>query len=158
MWIFATAVFLVLVFFLYRHTKTTLNVIGVVLALIVGAIAFIAYNNSSSQSTYVDRDSQVKVSVSYNATACSAAFPLRTTISNSADTAISSIEWNVAAYVPGRSSNIVEYNPSRWPYSSDYILEANHQITLCYKAPELTELKEPSSLRWEANDPLIIFR
>jgi hypothetical protein len=155
MWIFATAVFLVLVFFLYRHTKTTLNVIGVVLALIVGAIAFTAYyNDSTSQSTYVDRDSQVKVSVSYNATACGAGFPLRTTISNFADKAINSISWTLAAYVPGRSSDITKFTS----YSSDYILEPKREITLCYKAPELTEAHEPSTLRWEVQLPVISFR
>ena len=109
MWIFATAVFLVLVFFLYRRTKTTLNVLGVALALIVGTIALIVSYDCQDPSTYVDRGSQVSVSVSYNLNGCDNAHPLMVTITNGADKTLEKIEWQIAAYVPGRSTNIAKY-------------------------------------------------
>lgn len=58
MWVFATAVFLVLVFFLYRHPRTTLKVLGVVVALILGGVGIIAYNDSTSKSTYMLTESR----------------------------------------------------------------------------------------------------
>lgn len=99
----------------------------------------------------------MSISVSYDATACSAASPLRAIISNRADKALNSISWSMAAYVRGRSSNIVKYT-SLWTHKSDHILEPNQMITLCYKAPVLVEAEEPSTLRWEAKDRLISFR
>jgi hypothetical protein len=157
MWIFATAVFLVLVFFLYRHTKTTLKVLSVVAVLIGGAIWYLFFNDSSSTSrvTYVDRDAQVSVSLNYSVTECNADHPLRVTIINRADKTVEKIKWYVAAFVPGRSSDITK---NYGEYSSDYILEPNKMISLCYKAPQLSEPREPSDLRWEAQLPTVSWR
>jgi hypothetical protein len=156
MWIFATAVFLVLVFFLYRHPRTTLKVIGVVVAVLLVAGAVIYYYQLNSPSTYMDRDSHVWVTVSYDATACSKDHPLRVIISNRADAALEKIEWQMAAFVPGRSSNIAPYQSA--PYMSDHIIEPNKMITLCYNTPPLNEPQEPSRLRWEATSRHTSFR
>jgi hypothetical protein len=158
MWIFATAVFLVLVFFLYRHPKTTLKVLGVLVGLSLAVVGLIAYNDSTPTKS-VDQKEKVAVLVSYDAANCSAEFPLRTVITNRADKALTRISWRVEAFVPGRSSDIVAYD-SRWPFDSDYIVEPNQTITLCYKLPKLREAKEPSGLQWQVvgDDRLVSFR
>ena len=159
MWIFATAVFLVLVFFIYRHTKTTLKVLGGAAALILfGVWIYDAgiWDGSASRPTYLNPDSQVSVSVNYDPTTCSNASPLQVTITNGAYKTLQSIEWHIAAYVPGRSSDIAKYQFS--PYKSDYILEPNKMISFCFKTPELSEVQEPSRLRWEAHSRSASFR
>lgn len=155
MWIFATAVFLVLVFFLYRHPRTTLKVLGIVAALLGGVIIYL-YNQPVSQSTYVDRDSKVLVHVVYDPATCSEAYPLRVIINNGADKTLERVEWQMAAFVTGRSSNIAKYQLN--PYVSDHIVDPNMMVRLCYKVPLLEEPQQPSQLRWEAELPRVSFR
>src|SRR5215469_18738612 len=67
------------------------------LALLVAVVGLIAYNQYTSQSTYVDRRSQVSILVKYDVASCSSEKPLRVTISNSSDKTHQEIEWSIAA-------------------------------------------------------------
>jgi hypothetical protein len=88
----------------------------------------------------------VIVSVNYDATGCSKDYPLRVNIRNGADRTLEKVSWFMAAFVPGRSTDLTKWAS----YSSDRILEPNQMITLCYKTPELNEPQEPSGLLWKA--------
>ena len=120
------------------------------LALLVAVVGLIAYNQSTSQSTYVDRRLQVSILVKYDVASCSSEKPIRVTISNSSDKTLQEIEWSIAAFVPGRSTDIMEYQS---PYRSPYIyVEPGKAITLCYITPALREPQDPTQLRYVAKD------
>ena len=150
MWIFATAVFLVLVFFLYRHTKSTLKVftfLAVGLVLIVGRAMIYFKVQSTPSSPYVDRDSMIAIYLNYDVTSCDKEHPLRVIIRNGADKTLDSVSWYVSVYPLGRSNNIARY-PS-YTYSSDYNVDPSKTVGLCYKVPELNKPHDPSGLRWQ---------
>ena len=98
------------------------------LALLVAVVGLIAYNQSTSQSTYVDRRSRVSILVKYDVASCSREKPLRVTISNSSDKTLQEIKWSIAAFVPGRNTDIMEYQS---PYRSPYIYGAAHLACDC---------------------------
>lgn len=141
-WVFASVLFLTLVFFLYRHPRGTIKTLGVVLG-----IGFLALAIALIQK-HLDEAEEAKVGMTATAAfdgQCSDPTMLAVYISNRSDKPVERVEFRIAATIPGRSSDLAKYNS----YTSDFIIEPGKYVSLCYLAPELREsLSPPPDLKW----------
>src|SRR5271169_994757 len=130
MWIFATAVFLVLFFLLYRHPQATIKgILWAAVVLVVGGYSIYRY------STTVDSPSEkVKMSVVYGL-GCGSDFPLAVWITNSSDKPVSRIIFAFQAFEPGHSTDLASsYDQS---YDSDSIIAPGQTSKVCYAPPRI---------------------
>jgi hypothetical protein len=148
MWVFATAVFLVLFFLFYKHPLIMLNASGIIIAATASIGYAIYWYNESISKPYIDPDTQVSVSVIYSTTSCNDAFPLAVTIGNGSDKTVERVDWQMGAFATGRSTNLAKYQLE--PFVSDGILAPGAVVTLCYALPGLNESQQPSTLLWNA--------
>jgi hypothetical protein len=151
MWLFATASLIVVALFLFRFPRQTLIVLGAVAAIIALGGAYFWWHENGRQ-RYVD----VKVSFSPTSPPCSAQFPLRLEVANRSGSAVNSFSLSIAAYSPGRSTNIAPYQPGA--YKSDQIIDPGRMLTICYSAPKLTEDVDPATAVWDVDSKYVYFR
>jgi hypothetical protein len=104
----------------------------------------------------------VTISIKYDTSLCTNEYPLLANIKNGSNKTVKKISWNVAAYRPGYSNNIVEYeaytSEHSAPYESDKILSPNQGFSLCYKPPQLSSGIEPTAVTWNAVSKNVVFQ
>ncbi len=119
---------------LIRFPRQTLSVIGL---LIVGIIILWHTTITIPENARKARDGKIQLLVSYNTEVCSPEYPLNIVIVNKSDKTIADTNWELAAYIPGHSSNLVDYSGE--DYSCDKIIKAGESWSICYKLPEKLE-------------------
>lgn len=126
---------------------------GVIIGVIVlGIGATYLYFEAEKNERKRQKDS-VTVSISYDLKACSAEYPLLIAIKNGSKKRVNKVSWNIGAFKPGYSNNIVDYGYSSeygTPYSSDKILNSGQGNGLCYKVPSIEGSHDPKLLNWSA--------
>ncbi|WP_296704397.1 hypothetical protein [Thiocapsa sp. UBA6158] len=160
-------IFLVLV---VVFPRTILSVIGIILA--GGGALYLGEVTAARKSA--ERQASIEMTANFNEADCTADTPLKIIIANrsrnSADV-VAKVDWNVAVYRPGYSSNIVDYSfksfsdgriktTSEWatPYSSDKILAAGEVVEWCFPLPALAVSAPPASLKYEVTHKQVMFR
>jgi hypothetical protein len=66
---------------------------------------------------------------------------------------VKAVAWDLKAYVPGHSTNLVDYAN----YKSDTILEPNKFVSYCYPLPKLNANVDPTLLKFKIAYPDISF-
>lgn len=126
---------------------------GVIIGVIItGIIATYLYFEAEKTNRENQRKS-VKISIIYSDGICNKKFPIYVKINNNSKKIVNKISWNIGAYKPGYSNNVVNYSYSSeydTPYSSDKILKPNQQFAACYKVPKLSGKFSPKKLNWSA--------
>jgi len=138
--------------------KQILAILGV-LVLAVAAIFFYSQEQENKRQREKDR---VQVSVKYDKKNCSEEYPLLIVIRNTGYKPVNKVSWNIAAYRPGYSSNVVSYGTysSSWnaPYSTDKILKKDETNWLCYKVPTIQGKLDPATLKYEITNKSVVFQ
>lgn len=149
MWLFATAVLVIVALLLLKFPRQTLIVLGALLGVVALGGAYWWWEEMGRQ-RYVD------ISVSYTPTVapCSSEFPLRLEVFNRSGSVVSYSSVYLAAYPPGRSTNIAPYQS----YTSDQIIAPGTGMTYCYSAPKLGEQVDPASAVWSVESRSVSFR
>jgi len=142
---------------LFAFPRQMLALIGCFVLIVAGLIYFIYYQDSQRQK---ERD-LVQLTIKYDEKKCGNKFPLIITVENLGKKIVNRISWNIAAYRPGYSSNVIKYGygsySSNSPYSTDKILKPGEMITFCYQVPPLTGNYDPLILRYEVINKAISF-
>ena len=96
----------------------------------------------------------VTVSIRHDATTCREDAPLLVVVSNGSAAAVSKVRWQVAAHLPGDTTNLVSYGriDEEWdvPYSSDRPIGKGESASYCHKVPTLKTSMLPNDLEYEA--------
>jgi hypothetical protein len=141
MWLFITAVFLVVVFLLYKRPEQTQRGIAKTLLVVLGLFALFAvlFGLSSVQEEQRRKaeraeEANVVVTANYRVADCPAEKPLEVLIMNGSSKTVKAVSWDLEAFVPGHSTNLLDYATS---YNSDAILKPNQFVAYCYPPPKL---------------------
>lgn len=123
-----------------------------VFAVVLATGVVVYYNADKARN---ERDSAaVSISVMHDAKKCGENVPLLVVIHNGSARAARTVAWNIAAYAPGDTRNLVWYGRtgSEWdkPYSSDRALGSGETASYCYGVPTLTTSMYPHNLAYEA--------
>lgn len=136
-----------------RYLPWLIAVLGVVLLIFIprklialGAFAVVvaisvAVYHSATKARH-DRDAaRVSIVVTHDANLCGNDTPLRVEIKNGSARQLARVAWNIGAYAPGSSTNLVWYGRTgkEWeqPYSSDSPIEAGASARSCLPVPTL---------------------
>jgi hypothetical protein len=117
MWIFITAVFLVTVWLLYRWPKQTIKGLAVILGVVALAIAWLVYTEEKNDERWRAEEAakaaevaKVSITAQYDLkNACQPDHPLQVFITNASSKTLVAVAWELEAYVPGHSSDLVEF-------------------------------------------------
>lgn len=80
---------------------------------------------------------------------CDATYPLHVALKNNSKQRVGTINFRVAAYEPGRSTNLAALGSDT--YTSDVIIPATKTLTMCWQAPSLSEERPIAGLRFVVN-------
>lgn len=134
---------------------------GVLAAVVVVGIAGIyLYLQAEENDRKKQRDS-VAISVIYGSSVCSSEYPIVVNIKNGSRKTVKKVRWNIGAFKPGYSNNVVEYGYSSeysTAYESDKILAPNQSYGVCYKTPKLKSGNKPDSVNWSAVSKSVVFQ
>jgi hypothetical protein len=81
---------------------------------------------------------------------CDATYPLHVALQNKSKERVGTIMFNLEAYEPGRSTNLLPLTRSS-EYISDLIIPAGKTGTMCFQVPPLTEERPIAGLRFVIN-------
>ena len=92
----------------------------------------------------------VTISIKYDTLRCQNDYPLNIRISNNRPKKLNEVSFTVGAHYKARSTDLVD----RWDgyYSSDHIIDAFGDISLCYKTPKVNSSSALSDLVWEITE------
>jgi hypothetical protein len=121
MWLFITAVFLVVVWLLYKRPEQTKRVLVGGLFIVLGPLGLFACNQAE-QAEFA----KVAVTASYDDASCTKEKPLHIVLNNGSSKTANAITWDLEAYVPGHKTNLVDGHPN---YKSDTILKPNQFVS-----------------------------
>ncbi|WP_217475041.1 multidrug transporter [Stutzerimonas stutzeri] len=93
---------------------------------------------------------RLELSLAYAPTACPAAQPLRIVLVNHSSSALRSLRWDVAAYSPGSSLNLVTSNYDAPRYLGPGDLQPGQRWESCAPLPPLRAGYRSSSLEFRA--------
>lgn len=93
---------------------------------------------------------QLKLRLVYAPAICPAAQPLRITLDNHSSRALQSLRWDVAAYSPGGSLNLVTSNYDAPRYRGPGDLQPGQRWESCAPLPPLRQGYRSSSLEFRA--------
>ncbi|WP_323847035.1 hypothetical protein [Microbulbifer magnicolonia] len=125
---------------------------GVLGAVVVGGMgAIYLYLQVDENSKRRDLEA-VSIVVKYDTSICSEEYPIAINFKNGSRKVVENIKWNIGAYRPGYSDNIVNYGSYGGEYSTPYeshkILAPNQTFGVCYKAPSLKLGVSPNTVNW----------
>lgn len=80
---------------------------------------------------------------------CDATYPLHVALKNNSKQRVGTINFRVAVYEPGRSTNLAAVGSDT--YTSDVIIPAAKTLTMCWQAPSLSEERPMAGLRLVVN-------
>jgi hypothetical protein len=96
----------------------------------------------------------VTVSVAHDAKKCREEMPLLVVVRNASAKAVSKVSWNIAAHIPGDTTNLVWYGRTgkEWdrPYFTGRVLGQGESASYCHKVPTLKTSMFPHYLEYEA--------
>ena len=144
-WIAAIVALVLLIMF----PKRMAIFIAVSFIVVGGILGFSLYNEHQRREDYLELRSSVIVSVVPDLDRCTEGYPLLMSIKNQSRETVTKVDWNVAAHVPGYSSNLVDILYDR--YSSDKIMQPQQQVSFCYAVPKLSKSHPIESLNWTAD-------
>jgi hypothetical protein len=162
MWLFITAVFLVVVWLLYRWPKQTRQGFVKGLVIVLGLIAvfgvLIWLSSVEDEKRWQAEQAElakVVITASYDAANCTGEKPLHVFIENRSSKTVNAIRWGLEAYVPRHSTNVVDILTD--DYKSDAILKPNQFASYCYPPPKLNFNVDPTLLEYKIARPDIPF-
>jgi hypothetical protein len=162
MWLLITAVFLVVVFLLYKRPEQTRQGLVKGLFIVLGLIALFAlllwFNSIESEQRWQAKQAElakVVVTASYDAADCTGEKPLHLFIENRSSKTVNAVSWELEAYVPRHSTNVVDILTQ--DYKSDVILKPNQFVSYCYPVPKLNYNVDPTLLKYKIARPDISF-
>lgn len=133
---------------------------GILAALaVVGIAGVYLYLQAEENDRKKQRDA-VSINITYGSPVCSSDFSLAVNIMNGSRKTVTKVRWNIGAYKPGYSNNVVDYGYSSeysTPYESDKILSPNQSFAVCYKTPKLNSGNKPDSVNWSAVSKSVVF-
>jgi hypothetical protein len=124
---------------------------GMIIGLVVVGIGGAYFYFEEEAKERKRQRNSVIINISYDLNACSTGYPLHVTINNQSKKRVDKVSWNVGAFRPGYSNNIVDYGYSGeydTPYSSDKILNSGQGSGSCYTAPAIEGDHDPKILSW----------
>ena len=151
------AVVLGVILLIGMFPKQMLGILGVLVLLI--ATVFLYFQGQADERQR-EKDS-VQVSVKYDEETCNEEFPLFVAVRNTGYNPVNKVSWNLAAYRPGYSSNVISYGTDfSWdtPYYTDKILNTGEEIRLCYKVPTIDGKFDPGALNYEITNKTVVFQ
>ena len=77
---------------------------------------------------------------------CDAIYPLSVILKNNSKERIGRVNFHVAAYEPGRSTDLVPAGSG--DYVSDFIIPANGTMPMCWETPSLSDKRDLAGLRF----------
>lgn len=126
-----------------------MGILVAVVVIAIGAIYLYLYVDENNRKKQIEA---VSISVAFNAEACSEEYPIAVNFKNGSKKTVEKIRWNIGAYRPGYSDNIVNYGTYSGeystPYETDRILSPGQTFGLCYKAPLLKSGASQSEVTW----------
>jgi len=135
---------------------------GVLAAVLVAGIVAIFLYFQAEENDRKRQNDAVSITVNYDKSVCSAEYPIVVNFRNGSRKTVTKISWNIGAFKPGYSNNVVDYGPysSEYstPYESDKILAPNQAYGLCYKAPSLKDGNAPASVSWRVVNKDVTFQ
>lgn len=146
----------------YRWPKRTLQAAAIILGAVAIGAWWLLYRPSqdspweAEQAARAADGAKVLVTVKYSDGACKADHPMQVYISNLSSRTVNAVTWELEAYVPGHSTNVVPFlNRTN---SSDAILKPGFSQTVCYALPKFegTELP-PALLDFKVVSPMVTF-
>ena len=149
MWLFITAVFLVVMWLLYKPPEQTKRVLVGGLFIVFVPLGLFACNQAE-QAEFA----KVAVTASFDDASCTKEKPLHIVLNNGSSKTVKAVTWDLEAYVPGHGTNLVDGYPN---YKSDTILKPNQFVTYCYPVPKLNTNADPTSLEFRIASPVIVF-
>jgi hypothetical protein len=162
MWIFITAIFLVTVWLFYRRPKQTIKGLAVVLAVGALTLAWLSYQVDESNKRWESEQAataaeltKIVLKANYDAAKCGGEKPLHVSLGNTGTRTVVAIAWELQAYVPGHSYNLVD-SLSR-NYLADAILKPNDGISYCYQLPKFNDTVDPALLEFKIVRPDVTF-
>jgi len=148
MWLFITAVFLVVVFLLYKRPEQTRQGLATAFSIVIGVIILlgvVALINVIEDEWRSRELAKVVVTASYDAANCTEEKPLRVFMENRSSKTVKAVSWDLEAYVPVHSTNLIDYAD----YKSDTILKPNQFVSYCYPPPKLKANVDPALLEYK---------
>lgn len=129
---------------LLRYPKRTLA-IGVPILLVLGSIAAWLILNERSNQQLLDR---LDMQISYMPGQCPPDTPLLVQLRNNTDKTLRDLNWRIAAYRPGESTNLVESLFAEYHYSSSSPLAPNAEWQSCLPVPSFRAGYRASTLEF----------
>ena len=132
-------------------------VVGSLVLLVVGGFFYLVYlivqdieqdRKESAKPTFVT------LTVSYDSVSCPRTHPLLAVIQNNNPKSLTKTQWQLEAYNPGFSSNVVE---GRHFYETDRIVSSSGEYRLCVVLPQLRGALDPSRLNWQVVNGKVSF-
>jgi hypothetical protein len=162
MWLFITAVFLVVVWLLYRWPKQTRQGFVKGLVIVLGLIAVFgvliwlsSVEDEQRRQAEQAELAKVVVTASYDAANCTGEKPLHVFIENRSSKTVNAVSWELEAYVPRHSTNVADILTQ--DYKSDVILKPNQFVSYCYPPPKLIANVDPTLLEFKIAHPYVTF-
>jgi len=162
MWLFITAVFLVVVWLLYRWPKQTRQGFVKGLVIVLGLIAVFgvliwlsSVEDEQRRQAEKAELAKVVVTASYDAANCTGEKPLHVFIENRSSKTVNAVSWELEAYVPRHSTNVADILTQ--DYKSDVILKPNQFVSYCYPPPKLIANVDPTLLEFKIAHPYVTF-
>ena len=111
------------------------------------SMVFMASTRYAGEETTWTPLGPVTISIEYDTLRCQNDYPLNIRISNNRPKKLNKVSFTVGAHYMDRSTDLVKSWDSG--YSSDHIIDAFGDKSLCYKAPEVNSSSALSDLVWE---------
>ena len=135
---------------------------GILAAVVVVGIAGIYVYLQADENDRKKQKDAVSITVSYGSSICSKEYPIAVNVKNGSRKTVTKVSWNIGAFKPGYSNNVVEYSYSSseysTPYESDKILNPNQSYGVCYKPPALKSGNKPDSVNWKVVRKSVVFQ
>lgn len=132
-------------------------VLGLLISIFIAIVVYIKLDESSRKAQ-IDA---VSIDITYGNSNCSFAKPLNVRINNGSQNTLKTVRWNVSAYQPGYSANMVDNGkrsgPNSAPYENRLALAPNETASLCYALPALSDGASVSELTWEVASKQVVF-
>ncbi|WP_345989883.1 hypothetical protein WCX18_04155 [Sulfurimonas sp. HSL1-2] len=142
---------IVLALFIY-FTRKMLILSGVVVAIVAVLGAYFYYQDWTKEKEI----EKVAVIIKFSPDECKEPYPLHIIIGNASDSVVTKVEWDIAVFKPGFSTDISQSGYHE--YSEDKILKPKEGWGICARVPELTtKVKNLSSLEYLVKNKYVTF-
>lgn len=133
-----------------RYSKQMVPIIGTTIGIIAILTAYTLY----SQKVERQNEDQVEIMISYGSDKCAKNLPISVSIRNNSPKTVNRVEWRLAAYQPGYSTNLIN---STNRFESDKILKPKESVDLCYSVPSFNKKCNPSELEYKVDYKMVYF-